>query len=79
VTGPATGFFVSYTGADQAWAEWFADQLEAAGHPVVLQAWDFRPGEKLIGRERARSSRHALDRTPYRNVLLRLRLGARRG
>jgi hypothetical protein len=37
------GFFISYTGADQAWAEWIADQLEAAGHTTVLQAWDFRP------------------------------------
>ena len=45
---PATEFFVSYTGADQAWAEWIADQLEAAGHPVVLQAWDFRPGENFV-------------------------------
>jgi tetratricopeptide (TPR) repeat protein len=48
VPKPATEFFVSYTGADQAWAEWLADQLEAARHPVVLQAWDFRPGENFI-------------------------------
>jgi hypothetical protein len=48
VVGPARAFFVSYTGADQAWAEWIADQLEAAGHPVVLQAWDFRPGENFL-------------------------------
>jgi tetratricopeptide (TPR) repeat protein len=48
VTGPATEFFVSYTGADQAWAEWLADQLETAGHPVVVQAWDFRSGENFI-------------------------------
>jgi tetratricopeptide (TPR) repeat protein len=48
VTGRAAGFFVSYTGADQAWAEWIADQLETAGHPVVLQAWDFRPGENFV-------------------------------
>ena len=48
MTGLATEFFVSYTGADQAWAEWLADQLEAAGHPVVLQVWDFRPGENFI-------------------------------
>jgi hypothetical protein len=41
-------FFVSYTSADEAWAEWIADQLEAAGHPVVLQAWDFRPGENFV-------------------------------
>jgi tetratricopeptide (TPR) repeat protein len=45
---PATKFFLSYTGADAAWAEWIADQLEAAGYPVVLQAWDFRPGENFV-------------------------------
>jgi tetratricopeptide (TPR) repeat protein len=50
VTGAAAEFFVSYTGADTAWAEWIADQLEAAGHPVILQAWDFRPGENFIAR-----------------------------
>jgi hypothetical protein len=48
VARPAGEFFVSYTGADQAWAEWIADQLEAAGHSVVLQAWDFRPGENFV-------------------------------
>jgi hypothetical protein len=48
VKGPASGFFVSYTGADQVWAEWIADQLETAGQPVVLQAWDFRPGENFV-------------------------------
>jgi hypothetical protein len=41
-------FFVSYTAADRAWAEWIAWQLEAAGHRVVVQAWDFRPGESFI-------------------------------
>jgi hypothetical protein len=48
VSGSAKDFFVSYTGADQAWAEWIADQLEAAGYATVLQAWDFRPGENFI-------------------------------
>jgi tetratricopeptide (TPR) repeat protein len=48
VAGPATGFFVSYTGADQAWAEWIADQLEGTGHTVVLQAWDFLPGQDFL-------------------------------
>ena len=38
-------FFISYTAVDRAWAEWIAWQLEAAGHRVVVQAWDFRPGE----------------------------------
>jgi tetratricopeptide (TPR) repeat protein len=41
-------FFVSYTAVDRAWAEWIAWQLEAAGHRVVVQAWDFRPGENFI-------------------------------
>lgn len=37
-------FFVSYTSADRAWAEWIAWQLEAAGYQVVVQAWDFGAG-----------------------------------
>jgi hypothetical protein len=41
-------FFVSYTTADQAWAEWIAWQLEEAGYSTVLQAWDFRPGENFV-------------------------------
>jgi tetratricopeptide (TPR) repeat protein len=41
-------FFISYTGADRAWAEWIAWQLEVAGHSTVLQAWDFRPGENFV-------------------------------
>ena len=40
--------FISYTGADQAWAEWLAWQLEAAGHQAIVQAWDFRPGENFV-------------------------------
>jgi tetratricopeptide (TPR) repeat protein len=43
-------FFVSYTAADRAWAEWIAWQLEAAGYQVLLQAWDFRPGDNFIQR-----------------------------
>jgi tetratricopeptide (TPR) repeat protein len=49
-------FFISYTGADQAWAEWLAWQLEAAGHQAVVQAWDFRPGENFVA-----NMRRALD------------------
>jgi hypothetical protein len=44
----APDFFVSYTGADQAWAEWIAEQLEDAGYTTVLQAWDFRPGSDFL-------------------------------
>jgi hypothetical protein len=42
--GDAADFFVSYTGADRAWAEWIAWQLEAEGYQVMVQAWDFTPG-----------------------------------
>ncbi len=37
-------FFVSYTGEDQAWAEWIGWQLEQVGYQVRLQAWDFNAG-----------------------------------
>jgi hypothetical protein len=41
-------FFVSYNGHDKAWAEWIAWTLEEAGYSVVIQAWDFRPGENFV-------------------------------
>jgi TIR domain/AAA ATPase domain len=44
----AADFFVSYTSADRAWAEWIAWQLEAEGYQVVIQAWDFRPGSDFV-------------------------------
>jgi hypothetical protein len=37
-------FFISYTQADHAWAEWLAWELEAAGYRTMLQAWDMPPG-----------------------------------
>jgi tetratricopeptide (TPR) repeat protein len=40
-------FFVSYTQADRAWAEWLAWELEAAGYTTVLQAWDFVAGSNF--------------------------------
>src|SRR5262245_5773874 len=40
-------YFISYTGADRAWAEWIAWTLEAARLTTVLQAWDFRPGSSF--------------------------------
>jgi tetratricopeptide (TPR) repeat protein len=48
VTVATADFFVSYTGADQAWAEWIAEQLEAAGYTTLLQAWDFVPGSDFV-------------------------------
>jgi hypothetical protein len=44
--GQAADFFVSYTSADRAWAEWIAWQLEQAGYRVIVQAWDFEPGRQ---------------------------------
>jgi tetratricopeptide (TPR) repeat protein len=37
-------YFISYTNADRAWAEWIAWQLKESGSSVVLQAWDMVPG-----------------------------------
>ena len=50
MTGQAApkDFFVSYNSADRAWAEWIAWELEDAGHSVVIQAWDFRPGVNFV-------------------------------
>jgi hypothetical protein len=41
-------FFVSYTQADRAWAEWIAWVLEEDGHRVLVQAWDFVPGTNWV-------------------------------
>src|SRR5260370_2429392 len=41
-------FFVSYTQADRAWAEWIAWILEEDGHRVLVQAWDFVPGTNWV-------------------------------
>ena len=43
-------FFVSYTQADRAWAEWIAWILEEDGHRVLVQAWDFVPGSNWTQR-----------------------------
>jgi hypothetical protein len=41
-------FFISYTKADQPWAEWIDWKLEEAGYSTVIQAWDFRPGANFV-------------------------------
>ena len=46
-------FFISYTGRDEKWATWVAARLELAGYRVVLQAWDFGPGNFLAHMEEA--------------------------
>ena len=45
-------FFVSYTQADAAWAEWIAWVLEEDGHRVLIQAWDFVAGDNWVQRMR---------------------------
>src|SRR5882724_57410 len=41
-------FFISYNKADRIWAEWIAWKLEDGGYDVIIQAWDFRPGENFV-------------------------------
>lgn len=41
-------FFISYTSADRAWAEWIGYVLEEEGFAVIIQAWDFRPGSNFV-------------------------------
>jgi hypothetical protein len=43
-----TDFFISYTRVDKDWADWVAWVLEEAGHSVVLDTWDFRPGSNFM-------------------------------
>jgi hypothetical protein len=41
-------FFLSYTQADRAWAEWIAWQLEEDGYRVLIQAWEAIPGRNWV-------------------------------
>ncbi|OPG01981.1 hypothetical protein B1R27_34605 [Streptomyces sp. GKU 895] len=41
-------WFISHAGADRAWAEWIAWQLQAAGHQVELDCWDWRAGDNFV-------------------------------
>jgi tetratricopeptide (TPR) repeat protein len=41
-------FFVSYSEADRAWAEWVSWQLEDDGHKVLVQAWDVVAGVSWV-------------------------------
>jgi tetratricopeptide (TPR) repeat protein len=41
-------FFISYTKADEAWAQWIAWTLEEIGFSVIVQAWDFLPGSNFV-------------------------------
>ena len=41
-------FFISYTQADRAWAEWIAQTLEEDEHHILVQAWDSGPGTNRV-------------------------------
>lgn len=41
-------FFVSYTGSDINFATWVAEVLESENYSVIIQAWDFRPGDNFV-------------------------------
>lgn len=43
-------FFVSYTGTDINFATWVAEVLESQDYSVVIQAWDFRPGDNFVAK-----------------------------
>ncbi len=55
-------FFISYSTYDKEWARWIAWKLEEAHFSVVLQDWDFRPGENLVLRmdEAAKQTRSTI-------------------
>ncbi len=46
--GIGVDVFVSYTGADEAWATWVAAVLEAEGQRVAIQAWDSPAGTNFV-------------------------------
>lgn len=41
-------FFVSYTAIDKQWAEWISYVLEEENYKVIVQAWDFLPGNNFV-------------------------------
>ncbi len=43
-------FFISYNKDDAEWAVWIAWEVEAVGYSVVIQAWDFLPGQDFSWR-----------------------------
>jgi TIR domain-containing protein len=47
--GSGWDFYISYTQADRAWAEWIAWILEEDGHHVLVQARRMRhPGAGIV-------------------------------
>ncbi|MFD7184971.1 FxSxx-COOH system tetratricopeptide repeat protein, partial [Streptomyces sp. NPDC059904] len=46
--GRGERLFVSYAGADRAWAEWVAWQLQDAGYEVELDLWHWGAGDNAV-------------------------------
>ena len=40
-------YFISYNGEDRPWAVWIAWTLEENDYTILIQEWDFRPGENF--------------------------------
>lgn len=55
-------FFISRTGADAQWGQWIGQVLIDAGYTVLLQDWDFRPGEDFVAKmdSAMRTSAHTI-------------------
>ena len=49
-------FFISYTKADRAWAQWVAWHLREAGHSTELDVEDWRAGENFVLKMHAASA-----------------------
>ena len=45
-------FFISFTSADRAWADWIAWTLQDASYSVIYQPWDFTPGTNFVSEMR---------------------------
>ncbi len=41
-------FFISYNKADKSWAEWVARILIENNYSIIIQEWDFRPGNSFV-------------------------------
>jgi len=57
----ARDFFISRAGADEKWGKWIAKELTEAHYTVVLQDWDFRPGQDFVAQ--MDSAMRTCDRT----------------
>ena len=47
-TEPGLDFYISYASQDRMWAEWAAGELRSAGYTIVLDVWDWLPGDNII-------------------------------